>query len=66
MSGFLTIFLNELLSACTIGSFSGSLASNSKGPMECVSLNNLPCQAIPTLVNINSNESLFLSIYFQY
>ena len=48
-----------LLSVCTIGSFGESLVSNSKGPIKCVTLNNRPCQAIPTLVNINSDETLF-------
>ena len=37
------------------------LASNSKEPIKCVSLNNLPCQARPTFVNINSNETVFYS-----
>ena len=48
-----------LLSTCTIGSFDGSLASNSKGYIKCVLLNNWPCQAWPTLFNINSNEPLY-------
>ena len=33
--------------------------SNSKGPIKCLTLNNQPCQARPTLVNINSDETLF-------
>ena len=49
----------ELLSVCTIVSFGNSLALNSKGPIKCASLNNQPCQARPTLVNINSDETLF-------
>ena len=48
-----------LLSVCTIGSFGESLVSNSKGPIKCVTLNNRPCHAIPTLVNINSDGTLF-------
>ena len=48
-----------LLSVCAIGTFSESLVSNFKGPIKCVSLNNHPCQAWPTFVNINSNETLF-------
>ena len=39
--------------------FSGSLPSNSKRPIQCVSLNNWSCEAKPTLVDINSNETLF-------
>ena len=38
---FLKIFI-ALLSPCTIGSFGESFVSNSKGPIKCVSLNNLP------------------------
>ena len=33
-----------LLSACTIGSFGASLASNCKKPLKFLSLNNQPCQ----------------------
>ena len=47
-----------LLGTCT-GNFDGSLASNSKEHIKCISLNNRPCQARPTLVNINSNKCLF-------
>ena len=39
--------------------FSGSLSSNSKRPIQCVSLTNRSCEAKPTLVDINSNETLF-------
>ena len=52
-----------LLSACTRGTFGGSLASNSKRPVKCVSLNNRPCQARPTFVDLLMK--LFLSIYCQ-
>ena len=55
MFGLIEKMFIGLLSICTIGSFSGSLASNSNGPVKCVSLNNQPSQAISTLVNINSN-----------
>ena len=48
-----------LLSLCTIGTFSESLISNSKELIKCLTLNNRPCQARPTLVNINSNETHF-------
>ena len=27
--------------------------------LKCISLNNLPCQTRPTLVNINSNQPLY-------
>ena len=36
-----------------------SLVSNSNGRINCVSLNNQPCQARLTLVNINSNQLLY-------
>ena len=42
----------ELLSVCTTRRFGGSLAFNSKLSIKCVSLNNRPYQARPTLVNI--------------
>ena len=48
-----------LLSACTIGSFGESLASNLKRPIKCVSLSNKPCKARPTIVKINSDTTLF-------
>ena len=49
----------ELLSTCTVGSIDASLDSNSKESIKCVSLNNEPCQARPTPVNINSNQVFF-------
>ena len=49
----------ELLSACIIGSYGGSLSCNSKRSIKCISLNNGPCQARSTLVDINSYETLF-------
>ena len=51
----------ELLSVCVIVSFGQSLASNSKEPIKCVSLNNRTFQARPTLVDLNSSETLFYS-----
>ena len=48
-----------LLSVCTTGHFGESLVSYSKGSIKCVSLNNHPCQAKPTLVYKNSDETLF-------
>ena len=52
----------ELLSICTIVSFSVSLVSNSRGPIKCVSSNIQPCRARPTLVDINSNKTLNVSV----
>ena len=49
-----------LLSAFTTRSFGGSLVSNFKRYIKGVSLNNRPCQARPTIVDRNSNETLFL------
>ena len=48
-----------LLSACKTASLDESLASNSEKFIKDISLNNRPCQARPTLVNINSNEPLY-------
>ena len=48
-----------LLSICTIGSVSKSLASYSEAYLNFISLDNWPCQAKPTLVNINSNQPLY-------
>ena len=48
-----------LLSICTKGTFGESLVSILKGPIKCVSLNNHACQARPTLVNINSDKTIF-------
>ena len=44
----------ELLSDCTIRSFSKALVSNSQELIKCVSLTNRPCEVRRTLVNINS------------
>ena len=52
----------EILNAFKKESFGESLGSNSKGWIKYVSLNNRPRQA--RLTNINSNERLFLSIYW--
>ena len=46
----------------TIGNLSESLLSNSEESIKCVSLNNQPCQARPTLVNVNSNKPLYYQI----
>ena len=60
--------LIRLQSPCTTGSFGESFASNSRGRIKCVSLNNRPCQDRPRLFDINSNKSLyypFISLYYQ-
>ena len=56
--GFIKRLLIRLLSVCTIWNFCESLYCNCKGPTKCVSLNNHPCQARTTLVNINLDETL--------
>ena len=48
-----------LLSICTIKGFVESLVSDSKGIIKCLTLNNRPCEARPTFVNVNSGETLF-------
>ena len=58
MFGFIKNMFIGSLSVCTTESFRGSLTSNSKGPITCVSLNNLG-QARPTIVDIKSNKTLF-------
>ena len=47
------------LRVCTQVSFGGPLTPNNKELITCVTLNNRPCQVRPTIVNINSNETLF-------
>ena len=51
-----------LSSVCAIGSFGASLASNYKEPINCVSLNNQPCKAGPTVVKYKIWQNSFLSI----
>ena len=48
-----------LLSVCAIGCCCVSLASNYKEPMKCVSLKNQPCKSRRSIVNINSDKTLF-------
>ena len=48
-----------LLSICLVVCFISSLQSNYKEPIKCVTLNNRPFQAIPTLSSMNSNKILF-------
>ena len=43
----------------TIGNVVDSLVSHLKGHTECLSLNNYRWQVVPTLVNINSDKTLF-------
>ena len=59
MFRFIKKMSSELLSAGTLGIFGKSLAFNSKGTLKLVSLNNEPCHTRPTVVNIDSDETLF-------
>ena len=59
MFGFILKMFIGLLSSCTTRGFGASLASNSKGCSKYVSLHNRTCRATGTLVNINSNETIF-------
>ena len=52
----------ELLSICTIGSFGEWLASDPKGTIKYLSLNNRLCQAKPTLVNYTLMELFFIHL----
>ena len=52
----------KLLSVCTLASFSRSLVFNSQEPLRCVTLNNQPCHARPTFVDMNSNETFFIHL----
>ena len=51
-----------LLSACTVDSFRGLLATNSARPIKCTSSNNRPRQARTTFVDINYPWSICSSI----
>ena len=55
---FLKTF-TRLVSVYTIENFGELLAFNSEGCLKYASLNNRPCQARSTLVNINSNQPLY-------
>ena len=48
-----------LLRFCGTGTFHKLLASNFEGNLKYLSLNNRPCQARPTLLDISSNKTLF-------
>ena len=61
-SEFMVKMFIGLLSFCTIKEFGESLASNCKEPLKCVTLNNLPYQIRPTLVNTNSDQRLKVSL----
>ena len=63
MFGFIFKMSIGLSSISTTGLFGKSLVSNSQGPKKRLTVNNRPCQARSTLININSNKTLF-SIYF--
>ena len=58
MDLFKKLFI-KLLIVYTIGTFGGSLASNSEGYIKCVCLKNRPWQASLTFVDIHFNETLF-------
>ena len=59
---FFKIQFNGLLNTCTIKVFGKLLASNSKGYIKCVSLNNEPCQTRPTLIELISIKTLFIHL----
>ena len=62
MFRFIYKILTGLLSSCTTADLGELLASNPKGHIKCVSLNNQPCHARPALAYINSNELLFIHV----
>ena len=57
--GFVKKKLIRLLSVCALVCFGESLVSNCKEPIKCISLSNRQCQTRPTLVDINSNLSIY-------
>ena len=59
MFGLIKEMFIVLLNVCILVSFGRSLPS--KEPTKCLTLNNRPCKARPTLVNIKSDETLFFS-----
>ena len=59
MFGLIKEMFIVLLNVCILVSFGRSLLP--KEPTKCLTLNNWPCKARPTLVNINSDETLFFS-----
>ena len=58
MFEFITKIFIGLLSVFEQVSFNGSLPS--KDPTKCLTLSIRPCQARPTVVNINSDETFFI------
>ena len=59
MFGLIKEMFAVLLNVCILVSFGRSLPP--KEPTKCLTLNNWPWKARPTLVNINSDETLFFS-----
>ena len=59
MLGFTKNMFILLLCVCTLARFSRSLSAKYKEPIKCVYLTNRPCQARPTFVNINFDETFF-------
>ena len=51
------------LRASTVRSFGRSLDSNSKVPIKCLTLNDQPCQARLTPIDVNANETIFYPIF---
>ena len=62
MFGCIKKLFFRLLSIWATGTFDSLLATNYKEPIKCVYLNNPPCQTRPTIVNINSGETLFYPV----
>ena len=62
MFGCIKKLFFRLLSIWATGTFDSLLATNYKEPIKCVYLNNPPCQTRPTIVNINSGETLFIHL----
>ena len=62
MFGLIKNIFIGLLSVSATESFGESLVSNLQGPIKCIFLNDHPCQARLTLVNINSGETFFIHL----
>ena len=52
-------FIEKIFIGLWIVRFGILLASKSEEPIKCVSLNSWPCQARPTFINTNSNDTLY-------
>ena len=59
MFGLIEKLFIGLLSLCTVGRFCELLTFNSKESIICLSLDNQPCHARPTFININSAMKFF-------